>query len=405
MARVAIGELKAGRQLERLRQSGDLTRVLLYSPANLNVIDGSAVWVETVAATLTAGRGTWVVVPLKARERRRVLTDALRALDRVHALPVERSGAPRDRLPLDVDQALDWIERLDDDDPFDIFLLRGFKLCLAAAARPRFAGRLWSAYILEPERDPDSPTYQADMETIAASSRYVVTQTEEMRIATEARVPSARGRMLLLPPAIADSGPRADGRPVARLIYTGKFSPFYPVPDLIDSFARLRVDHPELEFVLAGDKIWKAPDDHDYADRLQARVDGVAGVVWSGGMSRADVGRLLGRGGIALSVWDYRYGSHWNDLVVSTKLLDYCAAGLPVILTRTPTQESILGVDYPLFVDSIAEVEPLLARVLDDDELYRRAGARTWAASRRFTYSAVHAGLAGPLAAAGRRRP
>jgi glycosyltransferase involved in cell wall biosynthesis len=254
---------------------------------------------------------------------------------------------------------------------------------------------LWSTYILEPERDPESARYLADMERIAAASAFVVSQTDEMRAATEERVPSARGRTILLPPAIPPSVPRADATiPVQRLIYTGKFAPFYPVPDLIDAFARIRADHPGLEFHIVGDKVWRPADDHAYADALDERVASVPGVVWHGGLSRTGVARLLAEGGIALSVWDYRFGSHWNDYVVSTKLLDYCAAGLPIVLTRTPVQARILGEDYPLFVDRPEDAEAAIARVLADPDLYRAAAERAWNASRPFTYEAAYQGIA-----------
>lgn len=379
------------------RRSTAITRVLLYSPADLNVIDGSSIWVESVAATLAVGPEVWVTVPLRVQEKRTLLTNALRRLDRVEVLPsttIWRGTVA----PLDAAAALDWIERLDDEEPFDAFILRGFEMCLAALARPRFAGRLWSAYILEPERDAESPEYRAAMEAIAAFSRYVVAQTDQMRAATEERAAAARGRTILLPPAIPSAGPRADDRPVQRLIYTGKFAPFYPVPDLIDAFARLRAGRPDLEFHLVGDKLWRTADDHGYADALRSRVATVPGVVWHGGLSRAAVAKLLARGGVGLSIWDYRYGSHWNDLVVSTKLLDYCSAGLPVVLTRTVAQESILGADYPLFVDEFGEAEATIGRVLADERLYRDAAERCWHASRQFTYEAVHERLAPYLA-------
>jgi glycosyltransferase involved in cell wall biosynthesis len=375
------------------RRTGRVVRVLFYSPANLNVIDGSAIWVEAVAATLVAGPDVWLTIPLRATERRTLITDALRRLPRVEVLPLETFRRTA-RFPLEIERALDWIEQLDADEPFDLLLLRGFELCRAAIGRPRLRDRIWSAYILEPERDTESPSHLADLGRIARHSARVVSQSEQMQAATEELVPDARGRIILLPPAIPSSVPRADpARVVRRLLYTGKFHPFYPVPDLIDIFDRVRADHPDLTFHLGGDKIWRTQDDTVYADALESRVK-VPGVVWHGGMSRASVANLLASGGIALSIWDYRYGSHWNDLVVSTKLLDYCAAGLPVILNRTEAQQSILGADYPLFVDSIDEVEALVRRLLEDEVLYRTAAERCWTSTRAFTYEAVHERLA-----------
>jgi glycosyltransferase involved in cell wall biosynthesis len=93
-----------------------------------------------------------------------------------------------------------------------------------------------------------------------------------------------------------------------------------------------------------------------------------------------------------------------NELVVSTKLLDYASVGVPVVLTRTPTQLELYGDDYPLFVDTVDEALPLLRRVLTEPDLYRRTAQRSYEASRPFTYPRVHALIAPYLdAAAGHR--
>ncbi len=367
-----------------------MTRVLLYSPANLNIMDGSSIWVQSVAETLAADPSVQLVLPLKAPERRDLITGALR--DRPGIELLEPTTFQKRVRPsgLGIDAALDWIEHLDREQRFDVFILRSFELCLAAALRPRLRGRLWSTYILEPERDLGSTAYLADMAAITVASEFVVCQSEEMRQLLEQFVPAARSHTILIPPAIPPGVPRADpARPGRRLIYTGKFHPFYPVPDLIDAFVPLRERFGDIEFHVVGDKIWRTPEDHAYADALETRLGRTAGLVWHGAISRSAVADLLAGGGIALSIWDRRHGPRSNDLVVSTKLLDYCAASIPVVLNRTVAQEGILGEDYPLFVDGLDEVSPLLERLLGDAELYRRAADRCWAATRRFTYPVV----------------
>ena len=376
-----------------------MTHVLLYSPANLNVMDGSSIWVQSVAETFAAGPDVRLVLPLKAPERRDLITGALRSLDRVEVLAPERFRARVPPSGLDLESVLDWVERLDREDRFDIFVLRGFEVCLSAAQRKTLRGRLWSTYILEPERDFGSSTYLAEMAAIADASEYVVCQSEGMRTMIEHLVPATRGRTILLPPAIPATVARADpARPMRRLVYTGKFHPFYPVPDLIGAFVPLRERYPGLEFHVVGDKIWRTPDDHAYADALEAQLAGTEGLAWHGAISRSAVATLLAQGGIALSVWDRQHGSRWNDLVVSTKLLDYCAAGLPVVLNRTVAQEAILGPDYPLFIDDVDEVSAVIDRLLGDDDLYVAAAERCWAATRRFTYEPVFTRLAPFLA-------
>lgn len=372
-------------------------RVLLYSPANLNLIDGSSIWVQSVAETLHLDERVEITLPLKMPERRDVITGSLRRLERVELLdPRGVVGRRRPAEELRNDDFLDLLERLDAERRFDVILLRSFRLCLAASQRPRLRGRLWSCYVLEPEREIESPRHQAELTTIAEASRYLVAQSEEMRAVLEAAIPAARGRTILLPPAIPpDPASRSDpARVVERLVYTGKFHPFYAVEQLVEAFRRLRAERPGLELHLAGDKIYRPRHDPSYAVTLERLLLETNGLVWHGGLARDDVSALLAQGGVALSVWDKRHGPWLNDLVVSTKLLDYCSVGLPVVLSRTPAQEAMLGLDYPLFVTELDEVAPLLRRLFSDADLYREAAERTWQASRRFTYPAVQERLA-----------
>jgi len=377
---------------------------LLYSPANLNHLDGSAIWVLSVVETLIADPRVHVTVLLRAPDRRRIVTGALRGLQRVHVVdPHPRLGARQ--LGLSASAALDLVERLDRDRRADVILLRSHAVCLEAAGRPALRGRTWSTYVLEPERDVEDPAYRAEMTRISEASRAVVVQSEGMRRLLESAVPAAVGRTLLLPPAIPGTmQARVDpARPVRRLLYTGKFHPFYPLDLLIDITTELRAGPvPDLELHVAGDKFTPHQEFPDYGPALERRLRTTPGVVWHGGLSRGDVARLVAEGGVAVSLWDYRYGSHMNDLVVSTKLLDYAAVGAPVALTRTETQADILGADYPLFVDDLADAREVLLRAVTEPEQYRIAAERAFAASRAFTFQAVVAQLSPHLQAAAR---
>jgi glycosyltransferase involved in cell wall biosynthesis len=365
--------------------------VLLYSPSNLNQIDGSTIWVQSVTETLLVDPAVEVTIPLRSPVRRDVMTGALRRLDRVRLVDAHPRIAARN-LGLTTSQALDLIERLDRARRFDAILLRSLQLCLAAADRPSLRNRMWSCYILEPERDPDDHAYRDQMTRIATASKFVVVQSEGMRRLLESVVPEARGKTVLLPPGIpAETGPRADlSRPVRRLLYTGKFHPFYPVERMIDFLVELRRDLPDLEFHIAGDKIMPIEADPGYQERLRSRLETTPGVVWHGSLPRERVIALLAEGGVALNLWDYAHGPRMNELVVSTKLLDYASVGVPVVLTRTPTQVELFGADYPLFVDDVDEALSLIRRVLTEPDLYRSTGERAFDASRTFTYQAIH---------------
>ncbi len=374
-----------------------MTRILFYSPANLNKVDGSAIWVQSVAETLHVSPTTQIVLPLRAPEQRDVITGLLRRLPRVELIPAQRATRRKvGATGIATNEVVDLIERLDREQPFDVILIRSFEVAQAAVRSRQLRDRLWSAYVLEPERDPGSAVHLRELTEIAEGSRYLVAQSEEMRALTEALVPAARGKTILLPPGIpAEPARRADpGRIVARLIYTGKFSPFYPVKQMIDFFQQLRTEIPALEFHIVGDKIHRPREDPTHAPILEHDLTHTDGVIWHGALPRDQVETLVAQGGVALSLWDYRFGSRMNDLVISTKLLDYASVGVPVILNRTAAQETVLGPDYPLFVTRLEEALPLLRRTLTSPELYRAASERTFSGSRAFCYPDVFAHIA-----------
>jgi len=369
-------------------------RIAFYSPADLNLLDGSSIWVQSIAEVLHSAPNVEITVPLKAPERRDVVTGMLRQLERVRLVDPVSAGRT-DLWGLGSADVLDLIEKLDHEQPFDVILLRSYALCRLAAERPRLAGRLWSAYILEPERDLRSRQHLDTLARITDASARVLVQSEEMRALLESVVPSVGDKAILLPPAIPSDAPRPDsGRIVPRLLYTGKFSPLYPVPLMIEIFRDLRATHPDLEFHVAGDKFHRTPEATEWVLGLERALSDTPGLVWHGGISRAAVERVLASGGIGLNLWDQRHDLPMNNLVLSTKTLDYCAVGLPIILNRTASHEAMLGRDYPLFVTSLDETRGLLERLLTDADLYRRAAERTWSASRAFTYPEVFARLA-----------
>ena len=369
----------------------DELRLLFFTMANLNIIDGSSIWMHSVAETLHVDPRTSTTILLRAPETRDVITRGLHRLARVELVD-PRSLKHADPAGLTVPLAVDALHRLDEARPFDAVILRAYEVCLEAVRTGAFGGRLWSCYILEPERDVSDPAYLAGMTRIAEASRQVVCQSEEMRALLESVVPAVIGKTILIAPGIPeDTVARPDpGVVVPRMIYAGKFHRFYPVERMIGMLGRLRLDHPDLEFHVAGDKFHRPAGDTGYASELGRALSSTPGVIWHGGIGRDEVEALVAQGGIALSLWDFKHGPGMNNLVISTKLLDFCSVGLPVILNRTAAQEDVLGADYPLFVSRVEEAEPLLRRLLEDGDLYREASERTFAASRRYTYPSVY---------------
>lgn len=372
------------------------TRVALYGDVNLNLIDGSAIWLAALAETLALDPDCHVTVVLKAPITRDLVVAPLRDLDNLTL--ITHPDRP-DRLT--PSQALDLVEEHDRQRRFDVVLLRGFQLCRDAVTRPALVGRLWT-YLTDIPQQPwlASAEDRAALGRIADGSQRVLCQTDELRAYLEGLVPEAAGRTALLTPMVPGSflRPPRELAVAPKLFYAGKFAPLWGFLETVDAVTRLRADgHPELELHVAGDKVHDPPDDPDYAPAVRAALEGTEGLVWHGAVTRAQVAELLSRCDVALSA---RHPSMDASLELSTKVLEYGAANVPVVLNRNPLHERLFGGDYPLFIDHLDDLPTVLDSTLADRETWQQARDRARAAAEGFTFPRVRERLAPALRAA-----
>jgi glycosyltransferase involved in cell wall biosynthesis len=415
--------------------AGPRPSALVYGDVDLNLLDGSAIWLQSVTQALVAA-GCTVTLVLKAPVRTDRLVAPLLAMDEVTV----RMPHAEELLPglaeasLTVGQAVTVLAALDEARRHDLIVLRGRALVSAAARHEPFSGRLWSYLTDVPQAIPAvTPQAAEDLTQIAQASRYLLCQTEELRCFLEGSVAAACGKSVLFPPVLpADPVKRDPGRPVAgpgtalRLVYTGKFAPRWNTLEMTELPALLARRGVTAEIDMVGDKVHNDPKDPAYRQRMQAALGTApvtggaparehsgspagrppgehggngapAGVVWHGGKPRAEAMAIAAAGDIGLS---WRHPELDASLELSTKVLEFGALGLPVILNRTPMHEALLGADYPLFAASLDDVADVAAAAALDPAVFALAASRTTAATRDFTLERAAGRLRGYLAAA-----
>jgi len=369
-----------------------MTRALVYGDVNLNVIDGSAIWVQSMVEALSRC-GVETTLVLKAPVRTGRLVDPVAAMPGVTVVrPHEQGYVKRRKKALTRGQAIDIMKQLDQAAPFDIVVMRGLRAVESAVADGAFDGRLWTYLTDMPqtvtalgERDV------ARLERISAASRLMLCQTEELRCYLESAVPSACGRSVLWTPTVPapdftlpERQPLGD-RPI-RMVYTGKFAPLWNTLEMTQLPARLSALGVPAELHMVGDKVHDVPKDPSYADRMTRALESTPGVVWHGGMPRQDAMRTSAAMDIGLS---WRDPSMDGSLELSTKVLEFGALDVPVVLNRTQMHEDLYGVDYPLFVQGEDDVVDAVATVAQDPELYAVARRRCREVSSRFSMDAA----------------
>jgi glycosyltransferase involved in cell wall biosynthesis len=357
-------------------------RLGLFAEVNMNLIDGSSVWVQSVSETLTQIEGVEITLLLRAPEQRDVLTAPLRANQQITLVDPKELGYEN---PLDATEALAALERLDEERSFDHVLLRGAMVCGEAARRRAFADRLWCYYLTPHDFEPGQEIDQ--LRLIAPASERVLCQTEPIRELAKASAPDNADKLTLLPPMIpevASPGSRRETADGLKLVYAGKFAPEYYFLEIIDTFKRLLRTQPEAELHLIGDKIHNPPADPGFKPAVESALAETENLNWHGGVSREQVDELLREADVALSV-----RHPMMDKELATKVLEYGAAGCAVVLNRTALYEELLGADYPLFATDPGEILAVLKQVAKDSDLRDEAANRCAEAARQYTFPRV----------------
>jgi glycosyltransferase involved in cell wall biosynthesis len=371
-------------------------RALVYGDIDLNLIDGSAIWLQSVTQAL-ARAGCAVTLVLKEPVRTSRLIAPLLAEPGVTVRRPFEEHLLEGPGPLRPSAVAGLLTRLDEEQPHHLVVLRGRAMTAAVTRSAAFAGRLWPYLTDVPQSVPGlTPEAAGELQMIASAARYLLCQTEELRCFLEGSIPAACGKCVLLPPMLADvpaaRGPVAAGTPL-RLVYTGKFAPRWNTLEMTKLPGLLAARGVASELHMAGDKIHD--DATGYQQRMRAAL-GADGVTWHGGHSREEAMRLAASCDIGLS---WRHPDLDASLELSTKVLEFGALGLPVILNRTPMHEALFGADYPMFAASLADVANVTSAAAAEPALYRLAADRTGRAAAQFTLDRAAERLRGYLAA------
>lgn len=350
------------------------SRVILYGDVSPNIIDGSSIWLVSMAETLSSIFDE-VHVQLKDTVRDRRLYDRLAALAGVITLEhSSNAGGPA----LTPQAAAETIAaRVDEIDPSAV-VIRGSAVCAAAVEFPEISSRLWS-YVTDLPFPPSSATESklADLSKVAAQSHRVFAQTESARSYFEGFVPESNGKCILLNPMVPDEFfvDRADqssatGSPV-ELVYSGKFASAWMTLEMIDLPAQLREHGIEARLTVIGDKFQKDTKDPTWHQRMRsalvaAHADPDSGVQWVGGRSRSEALEYVSRADYGLG---WRTEGLNSSLELSTKMLEYCASGTPPIINRNDIHLDVLGDSYPLMLheSSARNVAEVLKRQQSSD--------------------------------------
>lgn len=349
-----------------------MSKVLLYGDVSPNVIDGSSIWLVSMATVLSEVFEE-VHLLLKAHPTNEVLLSSIASLDNLETHLPHNLEVGQDLSP---DQAKAELEQLDNGLDCDCVVVRGINACNSVSSSGRLAPKTWS-YVTELPFPPDkiSANNLNRLNRIVNKTFRMFAQTEGARSYLESIVPSAAGKVDLLLPMIPDvDASKAihafNAEDPLKIVYAGKFAKEWKTLELLELPGQLKKRGINAQLTVIGDKYNKNRTDPGWLNEMKSQlrsvsVDPLSGVKWLGALPRGKSIAEIAKADIGIGWRDAELDS---SLEISTKALEYLSVGTPAILNDTEDHRALLGDDYPLLIGSTASVEDLadlVAKTID----------------------------------------
>lgn len=368
------------------------TRILVCANPDLNHIDGSSIWSQTLALVLAATEEAEVHFLARATPDRSELFGPLRASDSVTIIDATAASfwAGKQHPRATLDMMAELAVRLDSDKQYHLLIVRGLEIATNLLQHPTVLRRTW-LYLTDVKQDISSYSHgdRVLMHKLATGSAGILCQTGGFCDLWRALSPGiAADRLWLYTPVIPDP---VESTPLLsrpkRAVYAGKFAPDWKTLEMAQLWPQVLDRIPDGELVMIGDKMHSDPEAPDYSAMMRNALQKSRGVKWLGAKSRESVQTELQRARVGLS---WRSESMNHTVEYSTKILEYGASGCAAIVNRNAMHEQLLGPDYPLYVNSPDEfVEKVGLALTHDATVETAAAALGDVAARHFFSSRV----------------
>lgn len=338
-----------------------MKNILVYGHVNLNLIDGSAIWLRSLVETLSATNAFNVHVILKQPVQEELETlPNVAWVDPFEVFPDFEFSEMR----LNDAEALRIIERYDNEiTRCDYFILRQIDWACFDSWDDNFLKRSYLYNINSLE------IFVKKYDRVLRGSAGIIAQTDLMLDQLKIWINDVSDiQFYVMPPMIPDfSGGGQINR--NRLVYAGKFTAMWQVKEIANSFSDLRKKIPNIELHVAGDKFDKTVD----KKLIISIMENSEGIFWHKRLSRKESLSLIGNCGVGIG---WRNPRLKDSIEVSTKFLEYCMQGLPAIVNPITIHKNLLGEDYPLFASNLEEYKEKCILAVTDDDAYKVASKK-----------------------------
>lgn len=340
-------------------------KILLYGDLNLSIVDGSSVWLASIAKLLSQDKNNVVDILLKKRITNPVLSNELMCIDNISLM--ESGEFIGKNVVVDESNIVKILTEADKMRDYSCIIVRGFEVVKAIVKNDHLAGKL-IPYITNFCHDKNAITAaeKNDLLQIYNKVTQFFVQTFQMGEYLKEVLCIDGEKFKILNPMIFKDSIKPTEKKRKSIVYAGKLAKNWYIHELIEIMNRLYNIDSEITLHFVGDKV--GPDLADEKDYLLDTLQSMPNVVFYGSLPKNETTEIINSCELGYS---FRSPEVDNDesLELSSKVLEYCFCNVPLILRKTKMHDDVLGEDYPLYVDSVDDcVEKILKFFRGDKE-------------------------------------
>lgn len=364
--------------------------ILLYGDIDLNFMDGSAVWLISMAQMLTINPNVEVDLLLKANEKNKHLIQSVKKIPNINCIPASEAMNSNSSNRLTVTEAVKFMRSLEKRKKYNLVIVRGFELVLEVMKYEEFKD-ITVPYLTDFKHDERSTKKEREnLKKVYHHFNFMFLQTNETKRALKKLINVTGDKIRILTPMIPEPIKQPDFRNKHyRLIYSGKFHKDWYTEEIIKASKKLTLLDNRIQTKFVGDKFQDVLREKENQIRIKRELEETESIDWVGAVSREKCQELIESSDIGIS-WRSAFLDNDNSVELSSKLLEYGRLGKPAIVRRTKMHEELLGKDYELFVDTEEEVIDKVLNIFQNEDLYYEAAQKIYNASLQYTFRAVY---------------
>ena len=306
-----------------------IRKILIYGDLDLNVIDGSSIWLVNLAKLLLEDKSNYVDILLKKRIRNHILVREIEKRYRIRLLYVKDYI---DHITeVDSGNIVKVLQTIDGLRDYSCMIIRGTRVMEQTAGSDIIQKVI--PYLTDFCHDKaQMPEEQKRfLKDLYRKVQAYFVQTEAMKEYLK-DVLGVDGRKFHVLYPVVFPGKTQEKQPET-IVYAGKIAKNWNILELLDIMERLEKEDPRIRLHFIGNKV--NLDLADRKNRYTYRLQNAGNIIYHGAQPHSETERITKECSLGYAFRSAEV-DHDHSLEVSVKLLEYCHSGRPGPAQKNP---------------------------------------------------------------------